>query len=309
MLAIGHQSSGSGAGARLSILIVTILCAALLFALLAPPAAEAAVADSAKASFLVVNKSTNELAYFKDGELVRVFPVATGKTDDLTPEGTFPIVNKIKNRPYYKEKIPGGDPANPLGNRWLGLRVGKTEGTTYAIHGNNNESSIGKYVSAGCIRMHNADIEWLFEQLEVGTRVAVVDTDDTFEQTAEKNGYALLQPFAAALSIDGEIHELPVQPLLYQGVSYAPVRALFERLGADVLWDDEARAAKVQLGERTLEIRPGKTEAQLDASAVPLAAAARIVGESLFVPIRDAAVLSGKQVHWDAERRTIFIQD
>src|SRR5690606_28310918 len=79
-------------------------------------------------SYLIINKAVNELAYFKDGELVEIFDVGTGKSRKLTPEGTFEIINKVKNRPYYKEKIPGGSPRNPLGNRWMGLNVPGTWG-------------------------------------------------------------------------------------------------------------------------------------------------------------------------------------
>ena len=95
--------------------------------------------EAAGSDLIIVNKKTNKLAYFSDGKLVKTFPVATGKSKELTPEGSFKMVVKVKNRPYYKEKIPGGDPANPLGDRWLGLEVNGTYGTTYAIHGNNNE--------------------------------------------------------------------------------------------------------------------------------------------------------------------------
>jgi len=57
-------------------------------------------------------------------------------------------VNKIKNRPYYTGHIPGGNPRNPLGKRGLGLNANGTYGgDTYGTHDNNNESSIGKYVS------------------------------------------------------------------------------------------------------------------------------------------------------------------
>ncbi|MDF2058550.1 L,D-transpeptidase [Priestia megaterium] len=63
---------------------------------------------------------------------------------DKTPVGFFKVVNKIKNRPYYKRKIPGGYPCNQLGKRWLGLNANRTYVDTYGIHGNNNESSIFK---------------------------------------------------------------------------------------------------------------------------------------------------------------------
>ncbi|WP_345741271.1 L,D-transpeptidase [Metabacillus indicus] len=130
---------------------------------------------------VIINKNSNTLAFFENQTLIKLFPVATGKKDDYTPEGIFPIVNKIKNRPYYKKGIPGGDPRNPLGNRWLGLEVNGTIGTTYAIHGNNNPQSIGKYVSMGCIRMDNNDIVWLFDRIKENTNVIIADSYQPFE--------------------------------------------------------------------------------------------------------------------------------
>jgi lipoprotein-anchoring transpeptidase ErfK/SrfK len=126
--------------------------------------------------FIMIDKSANKLYFFEEGKLIRSFPVATGKKPSYTPEGLFTIHEKIKNRPYYKEKIKGGDPRNPLGDRWLGLKVTRNGKTSYAygIHGNNNAKSIGKYVSAGCIRMHNKDVRWLFEQIRTSTPVYIV---------------------------------------------------------------------------------------------------------------------------------------
>ncbi len=140
---------------------------------------------------IVINKKTNQLAYYQNGKLVKVFMVGTGRKSSLTPEGKFKIVNKIKNRPYYKEKIPGGSTKNPLGVRWLGIEARGTYGTTYAIHGNNNPSSIGKYVSAGCIRMHNDQVLWLYNKVAVGTPVIITTSDLTLNRIAVKNGYAV----------------------------------------------------------------------------------------------------------------------
>lgn len=60
--------------------------------------------------FIIVNKQTNKLAYIDDGKIQKVFPVATGKTNDLTPEGTFDIILKAKNPYYIAKNIPGGSP-------------------------------------------------------------------------------------------------------------------------------------------------------------------------------------------------------
>lgn len=144
-----------------------------------------------KGHYLVINSKTNKMGYFKDGYLVKEFYVATGKIGSETPKGKFKIVNKIKNRPYYTGNIPGGDPRNPLGDRWLGLHVGSTYGTTYGIHGTNRENSIGGNVSAGCIRMYNNDVRWLFEQIPVKSEVIIYDGKEDYSQAASKYGVVL----------------------------------------------------------------------------------------------------------------------
>lgn len=54
-----------------------------------------------------------------------------------------------------------------LGTRRLKL------GGAYAIHGTNKPGSIGRAASHGCIRVRNADIEALYEEVDVGTPVLV----------------------------------------------------------------------------------------------------------------------------------------
>ncbi len=156
---------------------------------------------------IIINKKTNELAFYENGELVRVFKVATGRSESLTPEGTFRIVNKIKNRPYYKDKIPGGDPRNPLGDRWLGLDARGTYGTTYAIHGNNNPKSIGTYASAGCVRMLNDEVRWLFERIEKFTAVIITNTTKSFDTIAASHGF---EPYSKLANVN--IDKLSPQP-------------------------------------------------------------------------------------------------
>jgi hypothetical protein len=146
-------------------------------------------ATAAASSLIIINKANNQLAYFENNKVVKTFKVGTGRQPSYTPEGSFKIVNKIVNRPYYTGHIPGGDPRNPLGNRWLGLNARGTWGTTYAIHGNNNASSIGGYVSAGCIRMYNNDVQWLYARIPVNTPVIITTSGNTFTAIASANGY------------------------------------------------------------------------------------------------------------------------
>ncbi|MHC8965584.1 L,D-transpeptidase [Priestia aryabhattai] len=47
------------------------------------------------------------------------------------------------------------------------LNANSTYSDTYGIHGNNNESSVGKYENQGCVRIHNTDIEKLYNKVQV----------------------------------------------------------------------------------------------------------------------------------------------
>ncbi|GBF32585.1 hypothetical protein DCCM_0781 [Desulfocucumis palustris] len=132
---------------------------------------------------IVIDKSTNQLKLYNDERVVKTFPVATGKNPSLTPEGKFTIASKIVNPYYSKLRIPGGSPQNPLGIRWLGLNLGG--GGQYGIHGTNNPSSIGKYASAGCIRMNNKDVVWLYDTVPLGTPVEIYRSGEK-KNTAEK---------------------------------------------------------------------------------------------------------------------------
>jgi SH3-like domain-containing protein len=128
-------------------------------------------ADAASAYKIEVNKATNTLTLYKNGRVYKQYPVATGRNPSLTPEGTFPVVVKFV-KPGWKG-IPGGLPENPLGERWLGISVKGDNGRTYGIHGTNQPSSIGKYVSNGCIRMHNKDVIELYNLVPTGTPVHI----------------------------------------------------------------------------------------------------------------------------------------
>jgi lipoprotein-anchoring transpeptidase ErfK/SrfK len=73
-----------------------------------------------------------------------------------------------REKPTLPSVIPGGSPSNPMGAAAMTLSGGE-----YAIHGTNAPSSIGGFVSYGCIRMYNQDIVDLFGRVQVGTRVIV----------------------------------------------------------------------------------------------------------------------------------------
>src|SRR4051794_12335570 len=79
-----------------------------------------------------------------------------------------PPAQMIARQPYLPRFMAGG-PGNPLGAR--AMYLGSSE---YRIHGTNDPSTIGKFVSSGCIRLTNEDVSDLFSRVNVGTRVVVL---------------------------------------------------------------------------------------------------------------------------------------
>lgn len=105
---------------------------------------------------IIVDLSDFKLLLLDGDSVVKSYPVGIGRLAAATPTGRFTIVNKAPN--------PGG----PFGAYWLGLSK-----PHYGIHGTDNPSSIGKRVSAGCIRMHNRDVKELAGKVPIGTEVRI----------------------------------------------------------------------------------------------------------------------------------------
>jgi lipoprotein-anchoring transpeptidase ErfK/SrfK len=79
-----------------------------------------------------------------------------------------PPAEMVARQPYLPRFMAGG-PGNPLGAR--AMYLGSSQ---YRIHGTNDPTTIGKFVSSGCIRLTNEDVEDLFSRVDVGSKVVVL---------------------------------------------------------------------------------------------------------------------------------------
>jgi L,D-transpeptidase ErfK/SrfK len=132
---------------------------------------------------ILINIAEMRLYYFPSDNAREVvtFPIGIGDQGKDTPLGTFSIVEKIKNPPWYVPKsiqeekpelppvVPPG-PDNPMGSYALRL-----SNQTVLIHGTNRPWGIGTRSSHGCIRLYEEDIGQLFDMIPSGTRVTIVN--------------------------------------------------------------------------------------------------------------------------------------
>jgi lipoprotein-anchoring transpeptidase ErfK/SrfK len=111
----------------------------------------------------------------------------------------YPPSEMIARQPYLPRFVAGG-PGNPLGAR--AMYLGSSE---YRIHGTNDPTTIGKFVSSGCIRLTNEDVTDLFSRVSVGTRVVVLPKGAPLQPPRS----AALRP-ARALSVGRQAANAPV---------------------------------------------------------------------------------------------------
>jgi lipoprotein-anchoring transpeptidase ErfK/SrfK len=136
--------------------------------------------DTREAPGTVIIDTGNTALYYVlgNGQAIR-YGVGVGR-EGFTWAGTQTITRKaewpdwhppaemIARQPYLPRFMAGG-PGNPLGAR--AMYLGSSE---YRIHGTNDPTTIGKFVSSGCIRLTNEDVADLFSRVDVGTKVVVL---------------------------------------------------------------------------------------------------------------------------------------
>ncbi|HWV51838.1 L,D-transpeptidase [Pseudorhodoplanes sp.] len=131
------------------------------------------------AGTIIIDTPSTFLYYVNgDGTAIR-YGIGVGR-DGFTWAGTekitrmaewpdwHPPAEMIERQPYLPRFMAGGE-SNPMGAR--ALYLGKT---IYRVHGTNQPSTIGQFVSSGCIRMLNEDVMDLYTRVKVGTKVVVL---------------------------------------------------------------------------------------------------------------------------------------
>ena len=91
-----------------------------------------------------------------------------------------PPPEMIARQPYLPRFMAGG-PGNPLGAAAMYLGS-----SAYRIHGTNAPSTIGKFVSSGCIRLTNEDVQDLASRAVIGTKVVVLPKNAPLQASVVK---------------------------------------------------------------------------------------------------------------------------
>lgn len=172
----------------ISMVIVTILLCSVF------PSIGQAVAKIDQPNILI-NIPSRILILYSNDKIIKKYSVGIGRMENQTPIGRFEIVNKEINPTWIKPVKEGEEMVviesgsnNPLGYRWL-----EFDGL-YGIHGTNQPDSIGGYVSNGCVRMREADVEELYDMVSIKTPVTITYERLLISQKEDKNVVISIYP-------------------------------------------------------------------------------------------------------------------
>ena len=151
----------------------TILTGLILGAVIWLPAAAEAGMVIAK-----INKSTQTMRVYVDGNLRHSWKVSTGRRGYNTPVGQW--------RPKYLKRMHYSRKYN---NSPMPYSIFYKGG--YAIHGTNALKRLGRRASHGCVRLHPANAKALFSLVrkhgKASTRIIVSNSSSSLRKPAKKS--------------------------------------------------------------------------------------------------------------------------
>lgn len=190
----------------------------------------------------------------------------------------------------------------------VNLRSGP--GTTYDIVGQVKEGDVLTLLgsSGEWYQVRNADGSDCYIAAFLTQKV---DTDKP-KGSSEQSGNSDVQTPVGSnqnpvVYLDGKKLNFDVEPIIENGRTLVPLRAIFEALGAQVDWDNDTRTVTAVKGKTTVVLTIGSTQPTVNGEVRTLDVAAKISSSRTLAPVRFVGEAFGSTVGWDAATRIVSI--
>lgn len=109
------------------------------------------------------------------------------------------------------------------------------------------------------------------------------------------------------IMIDGQQQLFDVQPVIQNGRTLAPMRGIFEAMGASLTWDEETKTVKAEKEDTKVSVTIGSYLGEKDGESIKLDAQPVIIEDRTMVPLRFISESLGAEVEWnDVDRKVII---
>lgn len=107
--------------------------------------------------------------------------------------------------------------------------------------------------------------------------------------------------------VNGQVISFDQPPVIVEGRTLVPVRAIFEALGANVTWQGETNTVLATRGQVKISLQVGNKNALKNMEKITLDVPPMIIKNRVLVPLRFVSESLGAHVSWDGEQNTIRI--
>ena len=109
------------------------------------------------------------------------------------------------------------------------------------------------------------------------------------------------------ITVDNKNLASDVPPVIIEGRTLVPVRAIFEELGADVEWNADTQTVTATKDSLNVVLQINNTSASINGETKTLDVPAQIVDGRTMVPARFVTESMGCNVGWNADTQTVTI--
>lgn len=242
------------------------------------------------------------------------FPVAGTVYKDtavniLSQNGEWYQIQVGKTEGWVNQSLLSVTPSNAtitVSQDLVNLRSGP--GTNYSI--------VGQARKGDSLSLLNTNGDW-YQAKTAGGQVIYIRSDMTAQPVT---GSGNIAPAAAVTTtaastqanppivmLDGKQMQFEVPPIIDNGRTLVPMRAIFEAMGAQVDWNDAAQTVTAKLGDTTIILTIGSTAPTVNGKVWPLDVPAKIVNNRTLAPLRFIGEALGGTVTWDDASNTAAI--
>lgn len=142
--------------------------------------------------------------------------------------------------------------------------------------------------------------------LAFGIGAAVPALTNYSTGTVSASPARVTQP-SAKVYIDGEALAGGQSAVVINGATMVPMRAIFEKLGANISWNQATKTVKATKGDTNITLVIGEQTALINGNKVTLTKEAVVYSGSTLVPLRFVSEALGATASWDRKTRTATI--
>ncbi|MFC0216188.1 stalk domain-containing protein [Paenibacillus chartarius] len=227
-------------------------------------------------------------------------------------EAMMSSYKEIISDPFYLTKVEtGAKPAQPVGYVKADQSASFVKKVRIVPYVKIPDVQIGKveYLLNGAVVRTQESAPF---HIELGADEVGVDADFRVRVYNEANERIVEKPIRlssdVSVNIDGTDYRFEQPPLIVDGSTLAPLRSIFEALGATVEWDADTMTATGKKGDTTVTLKLGESVATRNGRTVELSQPAQLINGRTMAPARFVGEAFGGQVTWDGTSRTVIIR-